>query len=197
MLLDPYLDKHLVVPYAGTRLLPETFDLVGAEILDPANSERRWTLKAFYAPVRGRALGGVRAKLTDQKGFTTFCNQRDLEVLVGIAEPGTYCPWAKEDYAEPGGQDWYGLFMDDDDLDDDMHDREMLLRSQSLSGILMGNLEVIRRLHIDTQYDVEELSMLLWDCDPRTGMTPDLRLETVDGRWKRVERIKVQWQYLR
>jgi len=197
LLLDPYLDKHLTAPYAGTRLLQETFNLVGAEILDPANTDRRWTLKAFYAPVRRRALGGIRARLTDQKGFTAFCNQRDLEVLVGLAEPGTYCPWARQNYAEPGGSDWYGLLMDDDDLEDDLHDREMLLRSQSLSGILLGGLEIRRKLHLDTQYDVEELSTLLWDCDPHTGIAPDLRLETVEGRWKRIERTRIQWQYSR
>jgi hypothetical protein len=197
MLLDPYLDKHLTTTYAGTRLLEETFDLVGAEILDPDNKQRRWTLKAFYAPVRGRMLGGLRAKLTDQKGFVTFCNQRDLEVLIGLAEPGTFCPWARKYYVAPGDKDWYGLVMDDDDLEDDLHDREMLLRAASPTGILLGNLEIVRRLHLDTKYDVEELNMLLWDADPETGLTPDLRLETVDRRWKRVERTRMQWEYMR
>ena len=142
-------------------------------------------------------LGGLRAKLTDQKGFVTFCNQRDLEVLIGLAEPGTFCPWARKYYVAPGDKDWYGLYMDDDDLEDDLHDREMLLRAASPTGILLGNLEIARRLHLDTKYDVEELDMLLWDADPETGLTPDLRLETVERRWKRVERTRMQWEYTR
>ncbi len=197
MLLDPYLDTQHLATFAGTRLMHETFDLVGAEILDPANSERRWTLKAFFSPVRGRALGGVRAQFSDQKGFTTFCNQRDLEVLIGLAEPGTYCPWARTDYAEPGDRDWYGLCMDEEDLADDLHDRESLFRMQSSTGILLGDIRFTRRVHMDTSSDFEEYMMLLWDCDPSTGMTPDLRLETVDGRWKRIERTRVQWKYAR
>jgi hypothetical protein len=197
MLVHPYLEREKIIPYAGTRLIQETFDLVGAQIRDPHDSSRLWTLKAFYAPVQGRALGGIRARLSDQKGFTTFCNQRDLEVLIGLAQAGTFCHWARQKYAEPGGQDWYGFFMDEDDLNDDMHDREMFLRAESPTGILLGNVEVVRRLHTDTTYDVEELDMLLWDCDPDTGLTPDLRLETVEKRWKRVERQRVQWQYLR
>lgn len=197
MLLNPYLDRHLTATYAGTRLLQETFDLVGAEIVDPDNKNRRWVLKAFYAPVRGRMLGGLRAKLTDQKGFVTFCNQRDLEVLIGLAEPGTFCPWAKQFYVAPGEKDWFGMAMDDDDLEDDLHDREMFLRGASPTGILMGSLEIGRRVHLDTHYDVEELNVLLWDADPETGLTPDLRLETVDRRWKRAERTKVQWEYIR
>ena len=197
MIVDPFLDTHLLKIYQGTRLLQETFNLVGAEILDPENSERRWTLKAFYSPVRGRALGGIRAQLVDQKGFTTFCNQRDLEMLLGIAEPGTYCPWARTDYFEPGDREFYGLCMDDDDLADDMHEREMFFRGQSLTGILMGGVEFTRRLHIDTNNDVEDLMMLLWDCDPETGITPDMRVETVEGRWKRAERTRVRWQYVR
>lgn len=197
MLVNPYLDKHLTTTYAGTRLLQATFDLVGAQIRDPHRFERVWTLKAFYAPVSRRALGGVRAKLTDQKGFTTFCNQRDFEVLIGLAEPGTQCHWAKQTYSEPGDRDWYGFLMDEDDLDDDLHDREMLLRAESPTGILSGGVEIVRRLHLDTRFDVEELDGLLWDFDPETGLTPDLRLETVDRRWKRVERTRVEWQTVR
>lgn len=196
MIVDPYLDKHLMSTYMGTRLLQETFDLVGAQILDPANPRRIWTLQAFYAPVRGRVLGGVRARLTDQKNFVTFVNQRDLEVLLGDAEPGTWCQWARQDYQSPDSRDWYGFAMDEDDFEDDLHDREMLLRVDSPTGFLLEG-ELFRRVHVDTDYDAEEYFILLWDADPETGMSPDLRLETVERRWKRVERTRYRWDHIR
>lgn len=197
MILDPYLDKHLMNTFAGTRLLQETFNLVGAQILDPANTKRVWTLQAFYAPVRGRMLGGVRARFVDQKGFSTFLNQRDLEILIGDEEPGTRCRWARQDYEDVGSPNWFGFTMDEDDLEDDLHDREMLLRAQELTPFLMTG-EIQRRIHLDTAFDVEEYLILLWDADPETGISPDLRVETIDRRWKRVERTRYgQWDLVR
>jgi hypothetical protein len=195
-IVDPYIDKHLMATYMGTRLLQATFDLVGAQIRDPFRSSRLWTLQAFYAPVRGRALGGVRARLTDQKNFVTFVNQRDLEVLLGIAEPGTWCQWARQEYEPVDSSGWYGFAMDDDDLEDDLHDREMVLRVGSPDGFLMEG-ELHRRVHLDEDFDAEEYFILIWDADPETGMSPDMRLETVERRWKRVERTRNRWEHIR
>jgi hypothetical protein len=192
MLVNPYVDKRLIVPYIGTRLLQETFGLVGARIQDTIRPQRMWMLQAFYAPVQ-RALGGVRAKLIDQKGFITFVNQRDLEILLGIAEPGSICPWSQKRYVAPDDRAWCGFCADEEDLRDDLHDRELFLRVNSLTGIL-DNAEITRRLHLDDNHDVEELYILMWDADPETGLTPDLRIETVERRWKRVERRRVQWE---
>ena len=196
MILNPYTERHLLEAYQGTRLLKETFGLVGARILDPDQSEPRlWTLQALYAPLPGRALGGLRARLIDQKGFATFLNQRDLEVLLGMVEPGSWCAWAREDYAEPGDPGWYGFSFDDDDSEDDLHDREMGLRMQSLTGILM-NEGLTRRVHLGANSDLEESFMLLWDTDPETGLTPDTRLETIERRWKRFEKTRCTWSRL-
>src|SRR5271155_4527919 len=137
-IVDPYLDKERMATFLGTRLIQERFGLVGAQILDTSNPERMWTLQAFYAPVRGRVLGGVRARLTDQKGFVTFINQRDLEVLLGYAEAETWCQWARQEYRAPGDRDWLGFAMDEDDLDDDLHNEEMFLRVNSPNGSLMS-----------------------------------------------------------
>jgi hypothetical protein len=196
MIVDPFLDKERMATYLGTRLIQERFGLVGARILDTSTPNRMWTLQAFYSPIRGRMLGGIRARLTDQKGFVTFINQRDLEVLLGMVEPGTWCQWARQDYVPPDSRDWYGFAMDEDDLEDDLHDREMLLRLNSPTEFLMEG-EINRRVHLDESFDAEEYFILLWDADPETGISPDLRLETVDRRWKRVERTRHQWNYLR
>lgn len=192
MLINPYTEKQRIVTYAGTRLIQETFDLVGAQIQDLKNPQRVWTLQSFYAPCR-RGLGGLRAKFLDQKKFTTFLNQRDLEVLIGLVEPGSYCEWLGKNYVEPGGPDWYGFMMDEDDLLDDLHTREMFLRAQSMTGILMAG-DITRRLHLEDGFDVEELQILLWDTDPETGLTPDIRLSTIERRWSRVERTRLRWE---
>jgi len=78
----------------GTRMLESTYGLDRVQIPDPKTPGRLWRVQGLYLPVHGRALGGLRAKLEDQKGFITFCNQRDLEVILGLGAPGQYCPWS-------------------------------------------------------------------------------------------------------
>lgn len=194
MLLNPYTTHVQTLP--GTRILTETLGLIGAVIPDLYESSRRWTIISLYAPIAGRALSGIRAKLEDQKGFVTFCNQRDLEVLIGLAKPGDYCLWAREEYPEPRSRDFYGLCVDSEDLEDDLYDREILIRAE-LPGVLPNGIELTRRIHIDgPNVDVEEFDLFLDDCDPITGLGPDLRLDTVMSRWKRVERTRLNWVHL-
>lgn len=140
-----------------------------------------------------RRLSGIRARLQDQKGFITFCNQRDLEVLMGLANPGDWCTWAEQEYPGPKDREFYGFAADWEDLADDMLEREYALRVQ-IPGVLPYGLEVARRVHVDGSHDVEEVSTMLYDCDPETGMGPDMRLETIDTRWVRVGRDKVLWK---
>jgi hypothetical protein len=117
-----------------------------------------------------------------------------LEILLGIAESGDYCYWADTDYPERSDKEWYGLCLDDEDLLDDLHERELRLR-QEYPGLLPSNLEIIRRIH-DGGADAEELYVLLWDMDRMTGLGPDARLETVDHRWVRIERTPLKWKYV-
>src|ERR1700689_4821822 len=128
MLLPPFIDKHLLEVFNGTRLLRNDFGLIGESIEDPFTPQRIWTIQGIYAPVPGRALGGVRAKLTDQHEFVTFCNQRDLEVLLGLGTPGRWCRWLGDEYIEPGDRAWCGFCTDAEDLRDDLYERELMLR---------------------------------------------------------------------
>lgn len=192
MLINPYQVR--LPTYPGTRLLQETFGLTGYQVLDDKDPERTWVLQALYEPLPERMVGGIRAKLYDQKGFVTFCNQRDLEVLLGIASPGTRCRWLGKDYAAPGDRNWFGLCTDSDDLVDDLFERELWLRQTQ--PLLPSNLELTRRVHMDEGYDVEELDLLLWDADPDTGYGPDPRFETIERRWRRVSRDRVVWRHL-
>lgn len=194
MIIHPYRDPPLAIP--GTRILETTLGVVGMSVVDPLEPRRRWEVQGLYLPVAGRALGGIRAKVIDQKGFVSFCNQRDLEVMLGVAMPGQYCLWSGSEYLDPIDPNWFGFCCDDEDLLDDLFEREMFLRVQSPSGVLHSPLDIERRVHLDKQNDVEETYVFMQDCDPETGLFPDARFETLTRRWIRSERSKVRWERL-
>lgn len=193
MIVNPFQRRDLMATYAGTRILQADFGLMGMSVTDPFNKFRSWRVQGLYAPTGHRAVDGIRIKLVDHKNFITFINQMDFEVIAGIGLPGTACRWSGKKYAEPGDSDFYGMFVDDNDLVDDLFDRELLLRGQSNTGVLDPNTEILRRVHLEEKVDVEELHILLWDGDPETGLSPDIRLETVERRWSRVERVRAPW----
>lgn len=191
MIVNPYTPEGqvLLAPIPGTHIVEDSLGLVGTTLRDPTNMIREWTIRALYTPVRGRSLGGLRAKLEDQKGFVTFCNQRDLEVLLDIASPGGYCVWLDDEYIEPGERGWYGLCVDELDLLDDLYDRELEARAQFPQDVvLQPGLGFERRVHDGLYNDFIEQMMLRWDFDPDTGTGPDTRLVTVDRRWTSVQR---------
>lgn len=192
LLINPYKTQVQTIP--GTRILSNGLGVVGFQYRDPITPNRTWVVQQLLAPIKGRHLGGIRAKLCDEKSFVTFVNQRDLEVIVGIAKPGDYCYWMEEYYPGVGDDDWYGLCLDDEDLLDDLHERELRLREQ-YPGILPSFIEIYRRIHSDGA-DAEELFTLIADADIETGYGPDYRLETVSNRWSRIERTSVKWAYL-
>lgn len=196
MLLNPFSTLLRVIP--GSRILEDALGLgvVGLNIEDPSKPGRIWAVTNLYAPIESRRLSGIRAKLEDQKGFITFCNQRDLELFLGLGQPGKPCYWLDGDYPEMNSPEFYGLCADWEDLRDDLFERELQLRMQSQDPVLPFGLEVTRRVHMSSGIDVEELQMMLYDADPESGWGPDPRLETLDSRWTRVERNKVRWERL-
>lgn len=196
MLIHPFVEKHRLSTFGDSRLLSETFGLLGMGVSEPRSPHRVWTIEGFYSPLKGRAVGGIRAKVRDQKGFASFINQRDLEVLIGIAEPGDYCTWLGQEYPEPDGRNWYGLCADEDDVLDELYEKELEIRSQ-YEGYLPPQAEIKVLAHMDLNYDVQELWTLLWDCDPETGISPDTRFSTLTKRWTRVEKERVIWQRFR
>lgn len=196
MIVNPFQHQAALVTYAGTRLLQNDFGLMGRKIRDPYETHRIWEVHSLYAPTGHRAVDGIRAKLTDQKNFVTFINQMDLEVLLGIGVPGKQCRWSGRKYAGPRDSDFNGMFVDDDDLADDLYDRELLIRGTCESDILPLGLEFTRRVHRDENIDVEELWMLLWDGDTETGISPDIRFDTVERRWSRIECVRAQWDFM-
>lgn len=193
MLLNP-CGSLPVLP--GTRMLSEGFGVVGLCVDDPKTFRRKWTVTKLYAPIQGRALGGIRVRLADNKGFVSFCNQRDFELMMEIAAPGQWCPWTNEEYPGINDPEFYGPCMDEEDLLDDLYERELELRANFPHPWLASNTEITRRIHLDAKDDAEELQILLWDMDPYTGDYPDPRFETLQRRWSRVERRRLMWTRL-
>lgn len=190
MIINPFIAQDKLATVGDTNILEETFGIIGQSFEDAEIGERYWTVFSLYAPVRGRAIGGIRAKLVDQKGFVTFCNQRDLEVLLDIVQVGAYCPWLNERYPTPGDRKWIGLCMDEQDLVDDLYDRECEIRAMDPSTpVLASGLGLQRRLHLADDNDCVESLVLLSDIYLETGYGPDTRFETVERRWSSVERL--------
>ena len=201
MLLNPSKDPPDRFKLPHSRMLGEGFppnQLYQTVLKDPIDPSRLWTLQCFYMPVKTRSIQGVRAKLIDQKGFVTFCNQRDLELMLGYAKPGTWCGWLGASYPEFASKEFYGFHMDYEDCADDLHDREMQSREDIRTGVLQvqdGVFEVIRYLHLEARVDVEQHDQFyfMYDYHPGTGMTPDLDVQRIDQRWRRVVRSSVAW----
>jgi hypothetical protein len=192
LLINVY--RGLPEAIAGTRVLDLRLGIEGHTIVDPLDTRRLWQIEGIYLPVHGRAIGGVRAKLRDQKKFVTFCNQRDLEVLLGHARPGELCPWLDDSYVGPTDDEWIGLCCDEEDLRDDLLEREWGLRTQAPLGILTTDFDIARRVHLGHHYDIEDLFVLLADAEPETGHMPDTRFATLEHRWMRAERRRVRWE---
>lgn len=174
-------------------MLVTDLGLYGTQVVDPEDTGRVWMVTNVYAPVDGRHLGGIRVKLTDQKGFTTFCNQRDFEVLIGLAQPGEWCRWMNKEYPGPRDEEWFGFCMDQVDLEDDLFEREFTLRTEHPMSLPEG-IDMLRRVHVSKQRDAEDMWILLWDRAPETGLGPDPRLETIYSRWSPVSRDWLEWR---
>ena len=194
MLINVYRKQPEAIP--GTRVLDGRLGIVGYTVVDPLDARRTWQIEGLYLPVYGRAIGGIRAKLRDQKQCVTFCNQRDLEVLLGHAAPGELCPWLDSDYVGPTDDEWIGMCCDEEDLRDDLFEREWFLRTQMPLGVLTTEFDITRRAHLGHHYDVEDVYQMLGDVAPDTGQMPDTRFATLEHRWMRAERRRVRWEKL-
>ena len=195
MIINPNTDygRSQLGTLPGSRIVEATLGVVGDSFLDPENTRRIWTVQNLYAPVAGRAIGGIRAKVTDQKGFFSFCNQRDLEVLLGIASPGGYCDWLDREYAGFDDCDWIGLGVDSEDLLDDLFERELGVRAElPPASLIPEGYCVERRVHDGGQNDYVETLVMLADIDRLTGFGPDCRHSTLEHRWVRVECTEAQ-----
>jgi hypothetical protein len=195
LLINVYRDPPAAV--AGSRLLQTPLGIEDRSwFTDPFDARRVWCVENVYMPVPGRAIGGIRAKVRDQKGFVSFCNQRDLEVLLGMYQPGELCAWLDDGYVGVTDDDWVGLACDDEDLRDDLYERELYIRRElppENYGVITTNYQIERKVHMGHHHDIEELFVLRADMAPE-GWGPDDRFETVEHRWMRASRVRVRWE---
>lgn len=183
--------------FEGTRILRNDFGLSGVVLYDPKEEGRNWTISSLYLPLR-RKIGGVRAKCVDQKGFVSFINQRDLELVLGIGKPGGWCKWLGDTYPETDDPSFYGFCMDTEDVFDDLYDKELLIRAAQteVTGQVLAipqGTDVSQLIHYDARNDAIRRCLLIADRDAEFGICPDPRLETLNQRWAVYENEKVEW----
>lgn len=198
MIVHPYKEREQLVTLQGS-LLDGDFGLIGVQVRDTEVPKRVWTIQGFYSPIWGRKISGIRAKVRDQYGFVSFINQRDLEVLLGEGIPGDHCSWLGEEYVSPFDEhQWIGFAMDDDDLRDDLYDREMQTRLDWLDicGEVrpLAEVEIERSIYTGPKQNRQEVLYLFRDDDPETGETPDTKLSTVQRRWTRISITALRWE---
>lgn len=152
MILDPTLEQHLLETYPGTRLLKTNFSLAGVKVKDPKEN-RVWRIEACYAPLAIRRVRGVRFKVRDDRGFISFIEQLELELLLGVRKAGDYCTWAKCFYPEV--ENMYGMCLDAFDLQDDLFDEERLTLATNEEYVYTGGC-IERRIHHEEYNDTYE-----------------------------------------
>ncbi len=133
---------------------------------------RMWTVTSTYAPIKQLRIAGMRMRLQDQKGFITFCNQRDFEVLAGVGSPDAWCRWLGDRYVEQGSTQWFGFCWESFDHEDDLAEWSVLLASE---GKLVENVDIERKI-FDDGVDWIERSYFNGEA------------------WIRVEREKENWE---
>ena len=193
MLVNPFE----CVPVPGTNVVPDPCGVVGHSFEDPKKHGRIWTVDSVFAPFPWRALGGIRCKIIDNAGFMSFINQRDLELLLDIASPGETIPWMDGVYPGLNDEDdgWYGICCDSEDLLDDLHYHELLLRQKFAElGHIPEGQEYRRKVQREENSFYEETLLFLWDGDPDVGEGPDGRRETLEKRWVPSESGEVLWK---
>jgi hypothetical protein len=199
-ILNAYERSLECVP--GTRMLIETPTQIGCRFRDPYDTGRVWTVTGGFKPLMNRPNHGARIRVVDGHNIVSFVSQQDLDLLLGQVKPGELCPWTQEKYPEIGDEleGWYGLWMDEEDVADDLHFCELDIRrdfAQEAGGYYpLPEIELRRRLHTSKNRDVQRLDILVMDYDPETGLGPDIALDTLHRRWKKVEQEDLTWRDL-
>lgn len=189
MLIHP--SRTNLTTFPGTRVIASDFGLGRFSYAEKKNPNRVWFFYAALLPLASKPIKGIRIELRDQKGFTTFINQRDLEVLLELGVPGTRCEWCGGTYREVDGEGWIGLFGDFDDWTDVLQREELNIRAQQQGGLLLPGQEIVLNLY-DGARDYCDLMTVLTDTD-KDGLSPDTKITTIHKRWSRIERTPVNW----
>lgn len=176
--------RHMPVLANSYQLIDE-LGLPGQQLFDDETS-RIWTVIAVYAP--RSVTGGVRIKLNDNRGFVSFLEQEDYEVIFDMVQPGDICPWSGRKYAGPGDRDWNGLYADDFDLKDDLYDRHQEF-VRIYNGYVPTDALIQRCVHSENRDFLES-----WGYLPSLAGHIPITADNVDTAWVRVESMNVKWE---
>jgi len=157
-------------------MLPDTFGLIGYQVKDPVVKNRHWSVSGFFYPTNRY---GLRVRLVDNRGFSTFINQRDFEHLIGMYDSGDECPWLDEPYVNVDSRQYVGFTMDQIDLQDDLYVREI----EDIGFDIALYTEIERRIHFDGGDYLERLFLFEHSTE----------YERIMRRWISVETVKVKW----
>lgn len=194
-IIDPsQAAKYVISP--TTRLLHLRSPCIQKTFRDPDDKSRIWTIIDAFMPVEARIHLGVRFRCIDSRGYTSFVPQRDLEVLMRLAEAGSRIPWHHGAYyVSPFSETtWVGVGMSKEDLLDDLFVRECTLRIErySTQPIPVGST-ITRHLYVRNGNDgmnYEEQLSCAGDADPHSGYGPCPDVRSVETRWNSVSRTR-------
>lgn len=192
MIINPCMDERATNVIVGSRMLADPLGLIGVTVMDPPYPRHTWMVTAVFAPIEGRRLGGIRVRVRDtRRDVAGFINQRDLEVMLGLADPGHGCLWMgrSEYYADPSTPAWMGVCMDVSDMQDDMHLREWTIRNDlhrtEGSDIMPVGLETRRRLWLGAG-DVRDQVIYVYQDRLDEYGEPNRDWDRVEERWRHV-----------
>lgn len=186
---DPSVD--VLKTLGASRRVDSMMEVLDMQFQCPSNVKRAWTVKGVYAPVPNYRIGGVRLLVEDQKKVKSVVNQRDAELLLGLAKPGAHCHWHDGPYAKPGDPTWVGLTVTADDLQDIIMDQEAWARYSSYSRGTGLSIEAGRTFGLYL-YDGDVTTRQMWrfvgDSNPI-----DFSLEGMSQRWTRDKAERQVW----
>jgi hypothetical protein len=167
--------------HPDSRQLLLTLPAEGEVFKDPRNKRRTWRVLSFFQPAHRY---GLRARLVDNKHVVGWCNQRDLELLLGQADAGERCPWLGEDYVGPQNPGWVGIGMEPVDWQDELRLREIDMLTQGCEIAPWTELETLCEWASRPCF-----ARYLYNGGPFDG--PDVTL-----RWLPYEKEMIEWNSL-
>lgn len=172
--------------FRGSRILRQEFNLIGQKIYDRDSDP--WVIQGVYAPLTARKPSGIRVKaklLGAKTDIISFVDQYYLEPLIDAIRcaEGRLCDWAGRRYLATDDPAFHAFVTDEDDLIDDLFDRELLIRASH--PIIPSGTSLCRYVQLEPGDVVEETWILTQD-----GADSSKSVEGVESRWRRAERKK-------